>query len=279
MHKKVGLLGPVALVCFAGTAHAQLLVENFDNMLALEGQGWTIVNSSTPPLTNPGWFQGNPAVWEAHQGSPEAWAASNWARTAGLNGTETLSTWMITPVLTVTNGTTINFWTRTVDGGFYPDRMQVRLSTLGASSVIPAEGEPEQVGSFTNLLLDINPNLTTTGYPFVWTEYNVPITGLSGPTPVRIAFRYYVHNGGWNGVNSNYVGVDTLTVTAGTGGGCYANCDNSTQPPILNVADFSCFLTKFAAQDPYANCDGSTVAPVHNVADFSCFLTKFAGGC
>ena len=26
---------------------------------------------------------------------------------------------------------------------------------------------------------------------------------------------------------------------------CYANCDASTQPPVLNVADFTCFLSKF----------------------------------
>jgi serine protease AprX len=62
-------------------------------------------------------------------------------------------------------------------------------------------------------------------------------------------------------------------------GGCYANCDGSTTEPILTVADFSCFLTKFAAGDPYANCDQSTVAPVLNVADFTCFLTRFAAGC
>jgi hypothetical protein len=63
------------------------------------------------------------------------------------------------------------------------------------------------------------------------------------------------------------------------GGACYANCDCSTTAPILNVADFSCFLQKFAAGDPYANCDGSTVHPVLNVADFGCFLQKFAAGC
>jgi hypothetical protein len=28
--------------------------------------------------------------------------------------------------------------------------------------------------------------------------------------------------------------------------GCYANCDASTIPPVLNVADFSCFLNQFA---------------------------------
>jgi hypothetical protein len=60
---------------------------------------------------------------------------------------------------------------------------------------------------------------------------------------------------------------------------CYPNCDNSTQPPVLNVADFACFLAKFAAGDPYANCDQSTAAPVLNVVDFSCFLSAFASGC
>jgi hypothetical protein len=63
------------------------------------------------------------------------------------------------------------------------------------------------------------------------------------------------------------------------GSQCYPNCDGSTIEPILNVADFSCFLSRFAAGDPYANCDGSTIEPVLNVADFSCFLGKFAAGC
>jgi hypothetical protein len=60
---------------------------------------------------------------------------------------------------------------------------------------------------------------------------------------------------------------------------CYANCDESILAPILNIADFSCFLARFAAQDPYANCDGSITPPVLNIADFSCFLAKFAAGC
>lgn len=60
---------------------------------------------------------------------------------------------------------------------------------------------------------------------------------------------------------------------------CYANCDDSTVAPVLNVADFTCFLQKYASLDPYANCDGSTVAPALNVADFTCFLQKYANGC
>jgi predicted outer membrane repeat protein len=63
------------------------------------------------------------------------------------------------------------------------------------------------------------------------------------------------------------------------GGVCYANCDCSTTAPVLNIADFSCFLGRFAAGDPYANCDGSTTPPILNVADFGCFLASFAAGC
>jgi hypothetical protein len=73
--------------------------------------------------------------------------------------------------------------------------------------------------------------------------------------------------------------LNRFEVNGTLAGGCYPNCDGSTVEPILNVADFSCFLGKFAAGDPYANCDGSTIEPVLNVADFSCFLGKFAAGC
>jgi uncharacterized membrane protein len=69
---------------------------------------------------------------------------------------------------------------------------------------------------------------------------------------------------------------------------CYANCDDSIAPGMLTVADFSCFLQRFAEASQrshqhqlyhWANCDKSTTAPALNIADFSCFLQKFAAGC
>jgi hypothetical protein len=60
---------------------------------------------------------------------------------------------------------------------------------------------------------------------------------------------------------------------------CYANCDGSTVSPILNINDFQCFISAFAAYDPYANCDGSTNDPILNVNDFQCFLNAFSAGC
>ncbi len=82
-----------------------------------------------------------------------------------------------------------------------------------------------------------------------------------------------------------YVMVGSTGGPGGTSGqvlklvACYANCDASTQAPTLNVADFTCFLQRFAGGEASANCDLSTAAPVLNVADFTCFLQRFAGGC
>lgn len=64
-----------------------------------------------------------------------------------------------------------------------------------------------------------------------------------------------------------------------TGVECYANCDNSGVPPILNSNDFQCFLNRFAVGNAYANCDGSAAPPMLNINDFQCFLNKFAVGC
>jgi trimeric autotransporter adhesin len=86
-----------------------------------------------------------------------------------------------------------------------------------------------------------------------------------------------------------YVAVDNFATPVGTSRGvarfgctgttCYANCDQSTEPPVLNVLDFNCFLNRFTAGDAYANCDGSTAPPALNVLDFNCFLNQYTGGC
>ncbi len=78
--------------------------------------------------------------------------------------------------------------------------------------------------------------------------------------------------------HTSWRGVEWAPV-AGAPSVCYANCDGSTAAPVLNVADFTCFLQRFAGGHSEANCDGSTLPPVLNVADFSCFLQRFAAGC
>ena len=123
---------------------------------------------------------------------------------------------------------------------------------------------------------------------FMWRSASQPTPGFVRYTTPAIGIVTAPNIPGWGpgstghpttAQDPQYLYNTRFRLEGSTGGGCYANCDGSTTAPVLNVADFSCFLTKFAGQDPYANCDGSTTPPVLNVADFSCFLTKFAGGC
>jgi phosphatidylinositol-3-phosphatase len=79
--------------------------------------------------------------------------------------------------------------------------------------------------------------------------------------------------------DANTVSVHPITDIWAAPPACYANCDGSTTPPVLNVNDFLCFLNRFAAGDSWANCDGSTEPPVLNVNDLICFQGLFAAGC
>jgi hypothetical protein len=138
-------------------------------------------------------------------------------------------------------------------------------------------------------------------------SFTFPLTSYAGTeiftTAKATAVTYYTSTGGNAGLAGWSVGqgrVLSFSTTCGpsqvtdatfarlfsnamggTGGGgpCYGNCDGSTTTPILNVADFTCFLQRYAAGDSYANCDNSTQPPVLNVGDFTCFLQRYAAGC
>ncbi|MEX2218688.1 MAG: GC-type dockerin domain-anchored protein [Phycisphaerales bacterium] len=105
-------------------------------------------------------------------------------------------------------------------------------------------------------------------------EHHEPTT-YSRHTVAVTDGRLFPHSGQFNAnYRSGINGLQLILLSE-----CYANCDASTQPPTLNVQDFGCFLTRYAAGEAYANCDGSTQAPVLNVSDFGCFLTRYAAGC
>jgi hypothetical protein len=109
------------------------------------------------------------------------------------------------------DGVVWTFYTRTVDVPTLPDRLQVRLSTNGASTNVGSTAI--SVGDFQTLLLDINPTYTLTDYPTTWTQFTVPVSGVPSLTTGRLAFRYFVENGGPTGNNADYVGIDAVAVT------------------------------------------------------------------
>lgn len=188
--------------------------------------GWLCVNNSSP-LGTTNWFTGNAAVFAAQAGA--GYIAANFNNTTGNN---TISNWLISPVVGFGAGAELRFWTRMPTGTVFPDRLEIRASTGGTAT----GGTPTSTGDFSILLGTINPSLLNTvgtcttpaaapgagGYPNAWCEYRItnaeglPLTG-SG----RIAFRYFVTSGGPAGANSNYIGIDTFSFVEGV-----------TEPPV-----------------------------------------------
>ena len=193
----------IAIAALAGAAQAQYFSEGFEPGPAPVGvapipAGWTSVNNSPGgPGSNPNWqVRNDAAVFPALGGTTYAFANYN-----SSTGSNDISNYMISPLVTFNNGDTISFWTRVLSSpASFPDRLALVFNTTG--SVLPAD--------FTNTLLTVNPTLTTTGYPAVWTQFTGTITGLGGPTAGRFAFHYNPTSGGPSGVNSDYIGVDDV---------------------------------------------------------------------
>jgi hypothetical protein len=255
------LAGAVVAALFAVTANAQtgvrpgtiadltppgvesfnpraLLTENFDN----------VSTGAAPPAANgdctvnmPGWvarnrsgalgttcvFQGIPTAFNAQAGAANSYAAMNFQSTTGTN---TISTWLLTPVVTFTANSALEFWVRRVLDDDFPDRLQVRVSTAGAGTDVGASATA--VGTFTTLLLDINPTYagnfacpaagvtnvsTITGFPSTgWCRVRLTAAGgLPTSGSGRIAFRYFVENGGPTGDNSLFIGIDSFAFEDG----------------------------------------------------------------
>jgi hypothetical protein len=191
----------------AGSSFAQSFTEGFDDLQTdfsgLTARGWSMQNLSDSASAQ-SWFNGNLTVFAPQGGA--GYIGANYQSTTGLTGNEVISNWLISPVVTLVNGSVLSFWSRTVDTPAFPDRMEVRFSTNGAST--NAGATSSSVGDFSNLALTINPNETTAGYPNVWTQFNYTVAGVSGAPTGRFAFRYFVDHAGPNGSNSDYIGVD-----------------------------------------------------------------------
>lgn len=211
-------LSVFAVVASCASMFSQVeLQENFTSPFSPLAAGWGTVNLSTTIGGIPGWFQGVGTNFGSYNGGANDYYASHYNNGGGLTD---ISSWLFTPTVTIENGAVLQFATRcsNVD----PDRLQVRFSTAGASTTIPLGAT--SVGTYTNLMLDINPlySLATTsaitsgsvnGYPDVWTVYTLQVSGVPAATVGRFAFRYFVENSGPQGVNGSYIGIDAVRYT------------------------------------------------------------------
>ncbi len=212
--------------------------EEFDTVSKAVAKGWMIVNNSRP-IGTMAWVQGFYYISMHHGIEPGKLGGSenvNYSSTGGFGGANPsysgadfimttancgtgkaeCSNWLISPETIMKDGDEISFYTRTYQ---YPaqaaDRLQVRINTKGGVTDVGTTAS--STGSFDNVLLEINPNLQLDGdeaYPDEWTKYTVKISGLPAPKKARIAFRYYVPDGGPLGKNSTGIGIDKFTFSS-----------------------------------------------------------------
>lgn len=204
---KTRLLSLAVAVMASSMVSAQSFSEGFEDITTLTGNGWFMKNNSQPVGTT-GWFQGNPNVIPAQAGTPTSYIGANFNNTSGAGN---ISNWLLTPNKTFNNGDVIKFWTRTAAESIWNDALDVRFSTAGSSTNVGSTAT--SLGDFTTALLQINKNKDLS-YPETWTEYTITLGGLNAPTSGRVAFRYWMDNGGPAGNDSNFIGIDTFSYTA-----------------------------------------------------------------
>lgn len=212
----------LVLLLTASVTQAQTQInQSFSPPWSIALNGWANVNNSTPIGTST-WGQGNSVIFPAASGAANAYLGILYL-TASQTASANISNFLITPTVSLSNGQIFQFATRTGVGSLYPDRLQLRMSTQGSSTLVGTGAN--SVGDFTNLLLDINPlysasnssvvsNGTVNGYPDTWTVYTTTLTGITGTVTGRFAFRYYVTNAGLNATNGNYIGIDDVFYSA-----------------------------------------------------------------
>ncbi len=233
----------------AATAPLHQMTEEFQSVSAALNNGWVIQNNSNP-IGNETWKQGYSSLFSANSGDSIEYIAATFNSAGNLG---TISNFLITPELYLTNQSVLTFYTRTTSIVTWPDRLQVLLST-NASSTDTGINETS-VGDFATTLLTINPDLQisdTTSYPTSWTKYTITITGLSAPTTGRIAFRYFVTEGGALGRNSYAIGIDSVTYQQNLVVGATTNSDSFGSVTGAGTYAYNAPVTVSASPKP--NC-------------------------
>ena len=164
-----------------------VLNEQFNNVANLPN--WVMSNNSSPQ--GRGWFEGNSGIFNAHSGLPTSYIAANYLSAAQEPGT--IDNWLITPELTLGGATLLSFYTRSEAAPGMNDMLEVRFSA----------GAGTDTAGFTTLLTTVG---GPSSYPDSWQQITA---SLSLPATGRFAFRYV-----GDAAATNYIGIDTVTVTA-----------------------------------------------------------------
>ncbi|TCZ71363.1 choice-of-anchor J domain-containing protein [Flaviaesturariibacter aridisoli] len=214
----------------------QSFTEEFDTLSAALHRGWMVYNGSSP-VGSAVWQDGGDLLpWfqpYSNNGSNAGFVGAGYLSTSG--GSTIIANWLISPPVTLQNGDSITFYTRSyvddistgglVDSTDWGNHMELLASTKGANA---QPGAGNSFGDFNKVLVDINPYFydashTVTyydnhtdpslynplAYPIRWTRFVGVVRDLDKPTTGRFAFRYHLIGGGNAGYGSG-VAVDKV---------------------------------------------------------------------
>jgi len=176
-----------------------LYTDNFDganDTAALHARGYlTYWRGTGSGGLLPEWFQGSAINFPAFNGPDSGYVASNFNTVDSAND---INNWLVLPPLNLNTGDVFSFYSRSpVPILFiFPDSLHVWYSAAGDST--PEDTTWVLLGEF---------EVNTTGF-WEMSSYMIPSPGATG----RLAIQYAVVDGGPSGANSNYVGIDAITV-------------------------------------------------------------------
>ena len=172
-------------------------IDNFEganDTTALKSRGYKVYYRGTGPQgIGATWFQGNSGVFQAFNGPTSGYVGANYQVATGTNN---IDSWLVLPKKNVSAGDSIHFYSRAPLGSTFPDSIRVMYSAAGDS--IPEAGSWVELGRF---------KVNTDG---TWQKKGYGAT--SSGANARFAIRYIVANGGPTGANSDYIGIDALTL-------------------------------------------------------------------
>jgi len=180
-----------------GPAKGAIYVDDMDganDTVALKARGYLPYYRGTGPQgVTATWYQGNTSVFLAYNGPDSGYVAANYNVVTGQNN---IDSWLVLPAISggIRQGDSLYFYSRSTLNSTYPDSIRVMYSV---SDTLP-EGSWIELGRF-KAAIDGNWELR---------GFEAPITAAKG----RFAIRYCVINGGPSGSNSNYIGIDAISV-------------------------------------------------------------------
>lgn len=217
--KTEGSVSVPPVVIPQGSNSAGVYLDDFNGVndtTGLKARGYKVYyRGGGPQGVAATWFQGNSTVFSAYEGPATGYVAANYQVVTGTNN---IDSWLVLPALNVAAGDTIAFWSRSPDASTFPDSITVSYSAVGDS--VPEAASWVTLGKF---------KVSIAG----WTR-NAFLANAAGSN-ARFAIRYKVVGGGPTGLNSDYSGVDYLTVS--NGGGSGGTCTYNWTPQTSGTAN------------------------------------------